>query len=81
MWYTVTGISAATEDEKASLHPVRSYIAALQTTDRFGFPLLPVEDPQIVEHQALPGRIAIRCPKSGRRNRVEGTRASEAPAS
>ena len=81
MCSTVPGISAATEGEKASLHPVRSYIAALQTTDRVGFPLPPMEDPQIVEHQALPGRIAIRYPKSGRRNRVESTKASEAPAS
>jgi len=38
----------------ASLHPVPSYITALQTMDLAGFTLLPVEDPLIVEHQALP---------------------------
>ena len=41
-------------DEIASLHPVPSYITALQTTDLTGFALLPVEDPLTVDHQALP---------------------------
>ena len=54
MCYTVSSISTGTEIENVSLLPVRSYIAAPQTTDRVGFTLLPVEDPLIVEHQALP---------------------------
>ena len=38
----------------ASLHPVPSYIPALQTADLADFTLLLVKDPLIVEHQALP---------------------------
>ena len=65
----------------ASLHPVPSYIPALQTADLADFTLLLVKDPLIVEHQALPQPHSHPVPESSRRNRVESTRASEAPAS